>query len=239
MRFFAFTVAVLIAVGSARADDVSSAKAHFAAGSGHFAAHRYGEAVAEFLESYRRSRRLDLLFNIGLCYTNLGDPGRATEYYRRYLTALPDAPERSAIEAELGRMARRVGRLAITARPGSALWLDGTSLGVAPVEDQYVTAGAHRVEGTPPDGPRVSTRVVVGAGERALVDLRSPWLAPPERAAASRRWLWPVAGVVGAVVVATVITVAVVAGRGVDYGARARSGCTSPGCDLIDLTAAR
>ena len=45
-------------------DDVEAAKAHFAAGSAYYDQANYGDAVKEFNEAYRLSKRIDLLYNI-------------------------------------------------------------------------------------------------------------------------------------------------------------------------------
>src|SRR5260221_7415052 len=69
------------------------ARAHFSLGQDQFNAHHYREAVKELLEAYKLSRKVDLLYNIALCYENLQDPGRMTASLNRYLASRPDAPE--------------------------------------------------------------------------------------------------------------------------------------------------
>src|SRR5690242_10803332 len=81
-----------------------AARAHFGLAQDQFKARRYQEAVKEFIESYKLSKRVDLLYNIALCYENLDDPGRMTAYLNRYLTSRPDAPERQEIESKLYRL---------------------------------------------------------------------------------------------------------------------------------------
>ncbi len=243
-RATALALAILCGLGSTAARaattaEIALAKQHFDTGSAAFAAHRYRPAVSEFLESYRLSRRLDLLFNIGLCYRNLNDPGRATEYYRRYLIALPDAPERVGLERELAAMASHVGRIAVTAAPGSAITLDDIPLGTAPLDDPYVTAGEHTLRAAPSAGAGApgTVQVVVISGQRLLVDLTSPWLTAARGQESPRRpWLWPVVGVGAAVVVAAIITSVVLTTGGTDFRGKARASCTAPGCDLVDLT---
>lgn len=140
-------VALLAATG-ARADGGPEeiAKAHYALGSKLFAAQQYQEAVREFRAAYGLSPRADLLYNIGVTFDRLDDPGRATVYYQRYLSARGDAPERGEIEAALYRASTRVGKLVIRTSPGVEVLIDGEAPDIAPPAPLPLTAGLHRVE---------------------------------------------------------------------------------------------
>ncbi|MSP63213.1 MAG: PEGA domain-containing protein [Myxococcales bacterium] len=51
------------------------AKAHYATGTVYFRRNRFHEAVGQFLEAYRLSGRIDLVFNIAHAYEKVDDPG--------------------------------------------------------------------------------------------------------------------------------------------------------------------
>mgnify|MGYP000871689974 FL=1 len=75
----------------AEPDDIRQvAREHFDAGQQHYAAGRYSEAIGEFEAAYRLAPLPDLLFNIGQCHRQSGDPVLAIDYYKRYLAVAPE-----------------------------------------------------------------------------------------------------------------------------------------------------
>src|ERR1700680_249528 len=70
-------------------DDLGAAKAHFAAGSAYYDQANYADAVKEFNEAYRLSKRTDLLYNIAVCYERLGQYDSAIQALQKYLTDKP------------------------------------------------------------------------------------------------------------------------------------------------------
>jgi tetratricopeptide (TPR) repeat protein len=89
------------------ADDVEAAKAHFAAGSAYYDQANYADAVKEFNEAYRLSKRTDLLYNIAVCYERLGDLDGAINALRKYLDDKPEAPDRVTILSRINNLERR------------------------------------------------------------------------------------------------------------------------------------
>ena len=67
------------------------AKQHFQAGSAHYAAGRYREAVVDFVEADRLAPSPALSFNIARAYERLADSSGALRWYRDYLRHSPNA----------------------------------------------------------------------------------------------------------------------------------------------------
>jgi tetratricopeptide (TPR) repeat protein len=86
------------------ADDIEAAKAHYAAGSAYYEQANYADAVREFNEAYRLSRRTDLLYNIAICYERLDDYDNAIATLQKYLTDRPDAKDRVTIESRIANL---------------------------------------------------------------------------------------------------------------------------------------
>lgn len=83
------------------ASDQEAAKAHFLAGSSYYDAANYSDAVKEFNEAYRLSKRPDLLYNIALGYERLSDFDNAISTLKRYLVEKVNAPDRNMIESRI------------------------------------------------------------------------------------------------------------------------------------------
>lgn len=264
LRFVVVMGVLSLAAGAAAQPHVSDEKmrtgrAHFSVGQDHFNAHHYQEAVKEFLEAYRLSKRVDLLYNIALSYENLNDPGRMTAFFNRYLAARPDAPERQAIESKLYRLGPRVATLLLrTSEPGTEFWVDGELVGIAPVDPVLLTEGKHHLEARHGDDRPAVSDVDLRGGRSTDVELNpeEPRAPPPAAATETvrpavvpaalapapvkeekshRTLLLAVAGGAAVVVVAAVVVAALLGSQPVDWSARARMTCTDPGCTVIDL----
>jgi tetratricopeptide (TPR) repeat protein len=94
------------AQGPTQADE-QAAKAHFLAGSAYYEQANYTDAVKEFTEAHRLSRRPDLLYNISVCYERLGRWDDAIAALQQYLAERPDAPDRAVIESRIANFAQR------------------------------------------------------------------------------------------------------------------------------------
>lgn len=79
--------------------DIDDAKVHYRAGKLHYDNGKHKEAVEEFEESYRLSRRADLLYNLALCYEKLGRKKDAAARLRTYLERKPNADDRAEVES--------------------------------------------------------------------------------------------------------------------------------------------
>jgi tetratricopeptide (TPR) repeat protein len=87
--------------------DEEAAKAHFLAGEAYYQQANYGDAVKEFNEAHRLSKRPDLLYNISVCYERLGRWDDAIGALQQYLTEKPDAPDRVVIESRIANFQQR------------------------------------------------------------------------------------------------------------------------------------
>jgi hypothetical protein len=61
-------------------------------------------AAVDFEVAYRLTGSGEVAFNVGLSYDNAGQPSRAAQWYRVYLEAHPDAPDRPAIEERIAEL---------------------------------------------------------------------------------------------------------------------------------------
>jgi hypothetical protein len=81
------------AVGHAApsADELEAAKEAFGKGKALYDKGDKKAAVEEFKQSYRLSKNPVLLYNIGLCYDEIGDKALALHYYQKFLAEAPDS----------------------------------------------------------------------------------------------------------------------------------------------------
>lgn len=113
MRLLLAAVAAAILAWSASAAaqvpqaDEDAAKAHFLAGSAYYEQANYADAVKEFVEAHRLSKRPDLLYNISVCYERLGRWDDAIASLQQYLSERPDAPDRAVIETRIQNYQQR------------------------------------------------------------------------------------------------------------------------------------
>lgn len=99
--FFTLFVCAPRSWAQVSASDQEAAKAHFLAGSSYYDAANYSDAVKEFNEAYRLSKRPDLLYNIALGYERLSDFDNAISTLKRYLVEKVNAPDRNMIESRI------------------------------------------------------------------------------------------------------------------------------------------
>ena len=87
--------------------DEEAAKAHFLAGSAYYEQANYSDAVKEFVEAHRLSKRPDLLYNVSVCYERLGRWDDAIASLQQYLSERPDAPDRAVIDSRIQNYQQR------------------------------------------------------------------------------------------------------------------------------------
>ena len=87
--------------------DEEAAKALFLAGSSYYEQANYADAVKEFTEAHRLSKRPDLLYNISVCYERLGRWDDAIAALQQYLSERSGAPDRQVIESRIANYAER------------------------------------------------------------------------------------------------------------------------------------
>jgi hypothetical protein len=89
---------------AAPVDDGDPARAAIAAGTAAYAAGDFAGAAAQFEAAYRLTGSADIAFNVGLSYDNAGEAARAAEWYRIYVEAYPEAPDRAEVEARIAEL---------------------------------------------------------------------------------------------------------------------------------------
>lgn len=117
---FASALLVVLWVGVAAAQPPSAApseasqdeeaRALFQAGRLAFQGGRFEDALRHFQRAYELSERAPLLFNIGSAADRLRRNELALDAFRRYVEALPDAPNRSQVLARIEVLEREVER---------------------------------------------------------------------------------------------------------------------------------
>jgi tetratricopeptide (TPR) repeat protein len=121
--------------GPARAQPVTpeeSARAHHEQGRLQFSLGRYETAISEYRKAYELRADPSFLFDIAEAYRSLGAAERAVFFYRRYLTAHPNPPNRPEVEAQIARLEpdippeSRSGNLAAAAEPSRSPLLPTT-----------------------------------------------------------------------------------------------------------------
>lgn len=123
---FRVTFAVLVllfslpcASASAQAEGSldEEARGIFMAGRAAFDDGRWQEALDYFQRAYELSSRPGLLYNIGQTADRMRQDDVALEAFERYLELMPEAPNRSAVEARLAVLRRAVSEAADEQRP--------------------------------------------------------------------------------------------------------------------------
>lgn len=108
---FAFCWALLVPLNAhaqpaATETQDEEARLHFQIGESALSDGRYQEALTNFQRSYELSQRPELLFNIGVAHDRLRHDEEALDHYRRFLAALPDAPNRNDAESRIAVLER-------------------------------------------------------------------------------------------------------------------------------------
>jgi hypothetical protein len=83
------------------------------------AAARYSECAEEFLRIYEAQPFAAFLYNAGVAYEKLGDPGQAADHFARYLQAEPQAQNAPELAQRIERL-RAVARMREVDARGSA-----------------------------------------------------------------------------------------------------------------------
>lgn len=103
MRILILALAVVVVAwpAGARADDQELAKAHFITGRSYYDQGRFEDALKEFEEAYRISKRVGFLYNIGVCDEKLGKDEEALAAFQGYLGSVTDEGERAEVQGHI------------------------------------------------------------------------------------------------------------------------------------------
>jgi tetratricopeptide (TPR) repeat protein len=103
-RFATVLALLLVAAPLSAQSNKERARALYKEGSQHFALGEFTEALQAFKESFRSSDEPTLLFNIAQCHRQLGDKAQAIQFYRSYLSRVPDAPNAADVHATIDKL---------------------------------------------------------------------------------------------------------------------------------------
>ena len=101
-----FALLLLLWTAPAIAQDEREARQLFEQGAAAFEGGRFEAALASFRESYARSPRSELLYNIATTLDRLRRDREAIDAFRRYLEVVPETDARSEIEARIAQLER-------------------------------------------------------------------------------------------------------------------------------------
>jgi hypothetical protein len=109
MRGVVIAALVCAAVAPAYAitEEDERAKAHFLAGQSYYDQASYADALREFNEAYRISKRPALLYNLARCHEALEQYSDAVKMLQRYLEEDPQTPDRAAVETRMANLKER------------------------------------------------------------------------------------------------------------------------------------
>ncbi|MBK6694165.1 MAG: PEGA domain-containing protein [Myxococcales bacterium] len=167
-------------------DDATTkeARARFQEGVGRFDKGQYEAARAAFLQAYALRKHPAVLLNLAQSSLRSNRPLEAAKYFQQYLREATTATPAQRADAERGLAEARtkLGRLEVSAPPGSEISVDGNVVGAAPLSEPVdVEAGNHTVKARLTDGSSETKSVSARAGEKLPVQLthtKDPAVAP-------------------------------------------------------------
>lgn len=95
---------------AAQTTDDAAAQAHFSAAASYYDMGSYEDALREFRVAYDLSQRPGLLYNLSLCYQQLGQLTEAADALERYLAGVEDIPNRATLTVRLSNLRERAAR---------------------------------------------------------------------------------------------------------------------------------
>jgi hypothetical protein len=106
----ALTALVLVAAPSrARGSEEDEvARAHFLSGQAYYDQANYDDALREFQEAYRVSKRPALLYNLALCHERLGHLDEAVAALESYLAEDRTATDRASVESRIRNLKKTI-----------------------------------------------------------------------------------------------------------------------------------
>jgi tetratricopeptide (TPR) repeat protein len=156
---------------------VDAARSHHEAGVAAYGEGRFEQAVSEFLAAERLAPRAALSFNIARAYDQLGDAGRALQYYRDYLRREPGAKNAAETtvrvkELEAALASKGVQQLSVRSEPsGASLRIDERLVGATPWTGE-LSPGPHRLVLAAPGHVEHSRSVQLPQAHALDVELR-------------------------------------------------------------------
>jgi tetratricopeptide (TPR) repeat protein len=199
---FAALLLVSIGWGVARADEVSSAKAHYLRATSHFAVGEFDDAARDYETAYKLHPDPALLFDAAQAHRLAGHHEKALLLYRSYVRMYPTGASANSCKEQIARLT-----VAISAdQKAKSSPPTGTTEPAPPVMEPKAPEPA-QAETTPPPQPQPQPQPHAAPPQPAVTTT-----AREQRPIHKKWWLWTAVG--GAAVAAVVITVAVVETRG-------------------------
>ncbi len=204
------------------------ARERFQRGMAEYVLDHYDAAIHEFEEGFKEFPDPRFLYNIAQAHERAGRHAQAANFYEKYLDLMGDAPDRADVEkriADLRRAAAAQAAGAAARAPAATAPTEANPRAVvakpaaptsAPPANPVPQASAPARTPAPPS-VAVVPRAPAPSSAAALVVAPSSGAKPAERPA-HRRWPIWVGIAAGAVALAGIITVAVVATTPADAG---------------------
>jgi tetratricopeptide (TPR) repeat protein len=191
-RALASSLAALAVLGAGVAqarDAVAEGRAHLRKANALAGNDRCEAAIKEYSLAYDRLHDPVVLFNRAECYRRIGEDASAAADYRAFLSAVPGAPNRAAIEAKIASV--EGGSPSGTTAPAA----HASSAASRPVGPANTT----RPNLTPPSlaSPPAPASSPEAAGSAAPLVVAPTPIAPPPSAEAGRgrnAWIWAALG---------------------------------------------
>jgi len=185
----------VLGAGVAQARDaVAEGRAHLRKANALAGNDRCEAAIKEYSLAYDRLHDPVVLFNRAECYRRIGEDASAAADYRAFLSAVPGAPNRAAIEAKIASVTAVVegGSPSGTAAPAAhAPGASSTSVGPANATRPNLTP-----PGLPPP-PSASSPEAAGSAAPLVVAPTAAEAPPPASEVAARGgnvWIWAALG---------------------------------------------
>jgi hypothetical protein len=144
------------------------AKGHFERANALYMSRQFGDALAEYEQSYRLHPAVEVLFNIALTQRGLKRYDEATTSLGIYLAQAGGMPAERIKEATqlIVEMGVPVGQLALTSTPARVrVTIDGRSTSMAPLGPLMLAAGLHVIELAAPAYESLRKELSIAAGE--------------------------------------------------------------------------
>jgi hypothetical protein len=193
-RALASSLAALTVLGAGVAqarDAVAEGRAHLRKANALAGNDRCEAAIKEYSLAYDRLHDPVVLFNRAECYRRIGEDASAAADYRAFLSAVPGAPNRAAIEAKIAAV--EGGSPSGTAAPvAHAPGASSTPVGPANATRPNLTP-----PGLPSPPPSSSSPEAAGSAAPLVVAPAAAEAPPPASGGAARGgnvWIWAALG---------------------------------------------